>query len=96
MGDARIVDMMLGALNDPFDTIHMGVTAENVARKYGITREAQDALALESHRRAARPSSGLFQGTDPADHAGIEEGRTLFDQGRARAHECDARGFLAS
>ncbi|MGF6955442.1 acetyl-CoA C-acyltransferase family protein [Paraburkholderia youngii] len=54
MGDSRLVDMMLGALHDPFHSIHMGMTAENVARKYGITREQQDELALESHRRAAR------------------------------------------
>ncbi|RAD33774.1 acetyl-CoA C-acyltransferase, partial [Burkholderia multivorans] len=52
MGDAKLVDMMLGALHDPFQSIHMGVTAENVAAKYGISRDAQDALALESHRRA--------------------------------------------
>ena len=45
--------MMVGALTDPFDTIHMGVTAENVATKCGITREQQDAFAVESHRRAA-------------------------------------------
>ncbi len=62
MGDARLVDMMLGALNDPFQGIHMGVTAENVAQKYGISREAQDALALESHRRAAQAiASGYFK-----------------------------------
>jgi acetyl-CoA C-acetyltransferase len=54
MGDAPMTDMLLGALHDPFHRIHMGVTAENVARRYGITRDAQDALALESHRRAAR------------------------------------------
>jgi acetyl-CoA C-acetyltransferase len=54
MGDAQLVDMMTGALHDPFQSIHMGVTAENVAAKYGISRDAQDALALESHRRAAR------------------------------------------
>lgn len=52
MGDARLVDMMLGALNDPFHTVPMGVTAENVARKFGVSREQQD--ALESHRRAER------------------------------------------
>ncbi|RSE94828.1 beta-ketothiolase BktB [Achromobacter aegrifaciens] len=54
MGDAPMTDMLLGALHDPFHRIHMGVTAENVARRYGITRDAQDALALERHRRAAR------------------------------------------
>ncbi|KVL65154.1 beta-ketothiolase BktB [Burkholderia ubonensis] len=62
MGDGKLVDMMLGALHDPFQTIHMGVTAENVARKYGITRDDQDALALESHRRAARAiAEGRFK-----------------------------------
>ncbi|HQY29262.1 MAG TPA: acetyl-CoA C-acyltransferase family protein [Burkholderiaceae bacterium] len=53
MGDARVVDMMTGALHDPFHNIHMGVTAENVAKKWGISREDQDALAVESHRRAS-------------------------------------------
>ncbi|VVD75352.1 beta-ketothiolase [Pandoraea eparura] len=54
MGDARLIDMLLGALDDPFHGVPMGVTAENVARKYTIHREQQDALAVESHRRAAR------------------------------------------
>lgn len=53
MGDSVMQDMMTGALSDPFDRVHMGITAENVAHKYGITRADQDALALESHRRAA-------------------------------------------
>ncbi|MBC8740060.1 acetyl-CoA C-acyltransferase family protein [Paraburkholderia sp. UCT31] len=62
MGDARLIDMMLGALNDPFHTVPMGVTAENVAQKYGITRDQQDALALESHRRATRAiAEGRFK-----------------------------------
>ena len=62
MGDAMLVDMMLGALNDPFDAIPMGVTAEHVAKAYGITREQQDALALESHRRAAHAiAQGRFK-----------------------------------
>jgi len=54
MGDTKMVDMMVGALHDPFHTIHMGVTAENVAKEFNITREDQDALALESHQRAER------------------------------------------
>lgn len=63
MGDVRMVDMMLGALNDPFHSVPMGVTAENVARKFGISREDQDALALESHRRAERAIvEGRFAG----------------------------------
>ncbi|MEY4363315.1 MAG: Beta-ketothiolase BktB [Pseudomonadota bacterium] len=62
MGDTKMVDMMVGALHDPFHTIHMGVTAENVAAKYGITREMQDALALESHHRAAKATAaGIFK-----------------------------------
>jgi acetyl-CoA C-acetyltransferase len=52
MNDAKMIDMMVGALSDPFDDVHMGVTAENVAKKYGVSREDQDALAAESHRRA--------------------------------------------
>jgi acetyl-CoA C-acetyltransferase len=53
MGDAKMMDMMVGALTDPFDTVHMGITAEAVATKCGITREQQDAFAVESHKRAA-------------------------------------------
>ncbi|WP_121629481.1 acetyl-CoA C-acyltransferase family protein [Tropicibacter alexandrii] len=53
MGDIRTLDMMLGALNCPFGTGHMGVTAENVAAEHDISRDAQDAFALESQNRAA-------------------------------------------
>ncbi len=62
MGDAKDIDMMVGALTDPFDTIHMGVTAENVATRCGITRAAQDAFAVESHKRAANAiAKGYFK-----------------------------------
>ena len=62
MGDTKLVDMMVGALHDPFETIHMGVTAENIAEKWGISRETQDALAVESHRRAeAATKAGHFK-----------------------------------
>ena len=54
MGDAPVIDAMTAALHDPFGHGHMGVTAENVAAKYGFTREQQDQFAVESHRRAAR------------------------------------------
>jgi acetyl-CoA C-acetyltransferase len=53
MGDAAVVDAMVGALHDPFGHGHMGITAENIAAKYGIGREEQDRFALESHTRAA-------------------------------------------
>jgi acetyl-CoA C-acetyltransferase len=52
MNDTVALDAMVGALTDPFEGIHMGVTAEQVARKWNISREAQDELAVESHRRA--------------------------------------------
>jgi len=62
MGDAGAQDMMLGALNCPFGTGHMGVTAENVAREHDITRAAQDAFAMESQTRAARAiAEGRFK-----------------------------------
>jgi acetyl-CoA C-acetyltransferase len=62
MGDAKDIDMMVGALTDPFDTIHMGVTAENVATKCGITRADQDAFAVQSHQRAANAiAKGYFK-----------------------------------
>ena len=54
MGDTKVVDMMVGALTDPFGRMHMGVTAENVAKKFDITCEDQDKLATESHRRAVQ------------------------------------------
>jgi acetyl-CoA C-acetyltransferase len=62
MGDAKLVDPMIGGLSDPFDDCHMGVTAENVAEKWGITRQAQDELALQSHQRAAAAiAAGYFK-----------------------------------
>ena len=62
MGDTKMIDMMIGALHDPFHTIHMGVTAENIAAKWGITREEQDQLAVESHRRAQKATeAGYFK-----------------------------------
>ncbi|MGA8007531.1 MAG: acetyl-CoA C-acyltransferase family protein [Burkholderiales bacterium] len=62
MGDGPLVDAMTGALHDPFGHGHMGVTAENIAAKYGFTREQQDAFALESHRRAANAlDTGWFK-----------------------------------
>lgn len=54
MGDLQGIDYTVGVLQDPFDHFHMGITAENVAAKHGITREMQDELALTSQRRAAR------------------------------------------
>jgi acetyl-CoA C-acetyltransferase len=62
MGDSKVIDAMIGGLSDPFDDCHMGVTAENVAEKWGITRQAQDELAFQSHRRsAAAIAAGYFK-----------------------------------
>jgi len=61
MQDGAVIDAMVGALTDPFDACHMGVTAENVATDYGVSRQDQDALAAESHRRAAAAAeAGYF------------------------------------
>src|SRR5205823_8804450 len=62
MGDAPVIDAMTAALHDPFGHGHMGVTAENIAAKYGFTREQQDQFAVESHRRATRAlEQGYFR-----------------------------------
>src|SRR5262245_40518565 len=62
MNDTSMVDVMVGALSDPFDDVHMGVTAENVAKKFKVSREDQDALAAESHKRAANAlDKGYFK-----------------------------------
>jgi acetyl-CoA C-acetyltransferase len=61
MQDGVAVDALVGALSDPFESCHMGVTAENVAREFAISREDQDALAVQSHRRAAAAvAAGYF------------------------------------
>ena len=63
MNDGVAVDPMVGALTDPFEGCHMGVTAENVAAEFGVSRADQDALAAESHRRAAAAAAaGYFAG----------------------------------
>jgi acetyl-CoA C-acetyltransferase len=62
MGDAAVVDAMTGALHDPFGHGHMGVTAENIAAKYGFTREQQDEFSVSSHKKAAKAmEAGYFR-----------------------------------
>jgi acetyl-CoA C-acetyltransferase len=80
MGDFKAIDMMVGALHDPFDVIHMGVTAENVAKQWGITRQEQDALAVESHRRAAAATkAGHFKSQIVPIEIKGKKGPTVFD-----------------
>jgi acetyl-CoA C-acetyltransferase len=63
LNDATAVDVLVAAVTDPFDEVHMGITAENVARKWGISRNDQDELAVESHRRAMDAiNTGKFKG----------------------------------
>ncbi len=62
MGDTQVLDYMSGILHDPWAKVHMGITAENVAERYGITRAMQDALAMESQKRAAAAiTAGYFK-----------------------------------
>lgn len=80
MGDMKGIDMMVGALHDPFHTIHMGVTAENVAKEYGITREDQDNLAVESHKRAANAiAQGYFKSQILPIEVKTRKGVAMFD-----------------
>jgi len=62
MNDSAVIDATVGALTDPFDDCHMGITAENIAGKWRVSREDQDALAVESHHRAAQAvAKGYFK-----------------------------------
>ncbi len=80
MGDAKMIDMMLGALNDPFGAGHMGVTAENVAKLYSITREEQDAFAVDSQRKAlAAIEAGHFKSQIVPVEIKGRKGTVLFD-----------------
>jgi len=80
MGDAKDIDMMVGALTDPFDTVHMGVTAENVAAQCAITRQAQDEFAVESHRRAANAiAKGYFKDQVIGIELKSKKGPIVFD-----------------
>lgn len=80
MGDTPLIDMMVGALTDPFGTVHMGVTAENVAEKWKLTRAMQDEFAVESHRRAAAAiAEGRFKDQILPVELTSRKGTTIFD-----------------
>ena len=92
MGDVQAIDVMVGALTDPFGKIHMGVTAENVASTYQITREQQDALAVESHRRASRAiKEGRFKDQILGIELKTRKGNDRIRHRRARAPRRQAR-----
>ncbi len=80
MGDTKMVDMMVAALTDPFGVGHMGITAENLVTKWGITREEQDAVACESHRRAAAAiADGRFKSQIVPVVKQTRKGEVIFD-----------------
>jgi acetyl-CoA C-acetyltransferase len=81
MGDGGFIDMMVGALTDPFDNVHMGITAENIAAQWKITREQQDAFSVESHRRAINAiEKGYFKDQILPIELKTRKGTTLFDK----------------
>ncbi|HQT76873.1 MAG TPA: acetyl-CoA C-acyltransferase family protein [Rhodopila sp.] len=80
MGDSTMIDMMTAALHDPFHNIHMGETAENLAESHQVTRAQQDALAVESHQRAARAiKEGRFKAQILPVTLKSRRGETVFD-----------------
>ncbi|MXY17792.1 MAG: acetyl-CoA C-acyltransferase, partial [Acidobacteria bacterium] len=80
MNDTALVDMMVGALSDPFEDCHMGITAENVAGRYGVSREDQDALAVQSHQRAGRAiAEGRFKEQITPVEVRVKRDTVLFD-----------------
>ncbi|MBI5921026.1 MAG: acetyl-CoA C-acyltransferase family protein [Betaproteobacteria bacterium] len=80
MGDAKALDMMVAVLTDPFGVGHMGITAENLATKWGITREQQDAFAVESQRRAAAAiADGRFKSQIVPIVQQSKKGEVVFD-----------------
>jgi len=81
MGDTKLLDMMVGALTDPFGGKHMGITAENLAVKWAISREEQDAFSVESHRRAALAiAEGRFKSQIIPIEQVTKKGTVIFDQ----------------
>jgi acetyl-CoA C-acetyltransferase len=81
MNDGGVIDMMVGALTDPFETVHMGITAENVAAKWNISRAQQDEFAVESHRRAINAiEKGYFKDQIMPVELKTRKGTTLFDK----------------
>ena len=81
MSDGNVIDMMVGALTDPFDTVHMGITAENIAAQWKITREQQDEFAVESHRRAIHAiEKGYFKDQILPIELKTRKGTTVFDK----------------
>lgn len=96
MGDAVMIDAMLEVLSDPFDESHMGITAENVATRNGVTRKAQDALAVESHRRATRAvDEGRFREQILPIEIRSKKGVSVFDRDEHIRSDVSAEGLAS-
>ncbi len=94
MGDAKLLDAMTGALSDPFEGTHMGVTAENVATKCSITREQQDDFAVESHKRASNAiANGYFKSQILAIELKTRKGPVVFDTDEHVRSDATAEGM---
>ncbi len=91
MADTKMIDMVVGALHDPFHAIHMGVTAENIAAKWGISREEQDALAALSHNRAQKAvEAGYFKEQIVPVMLKTRKGETAYDTDEHFRPNCSA------
>lgn len=96
MNDGNTVDMMVGALTDPFDQVHMGMTAENIAAKWHINREEQDAYAAESHRRALHAiQNGYFQGQIVPVEIIVDKKKVSFDTDEHPRSDTSAENLAA-
>jgi acetyl-CoA C-acetyltransferase len=81
MGESKLIDPVVGGLTDPFDKVHMGMTAENLADSHSISREAQDEFALESHRRAeAAIAAGKFEREIVPVEIQVKRDKVAFEQ----------------
>jgi len=94
LNSGQVVDAMVGALTDPFDDCHMGITAENIAEKWGISREDQDALAVESHRRAvAATDAGYFKSQIMPVELKSRKGTVVFDTDEHMRRDASMEGM---
>lgn len=94
MGDAQIVDAMVAALHDPFHNCHMGITAENIADKWGISRADQDQAAADSHLRASRAiQAGYFKEQILPVEIKTRKGTTVFDTDEHVRADVDAESM---
>jgi len=94
MGDGKLVDMMVAALHCPMEKVHMGITAENIAEKWKVSREDQDVLALEGHRRAMTAiNNGYFKEQILPIELKSRKGTSIFDTDEHVRDDISAEGL---